>query len=92
MGTRVTGAWALDDFIPIALAQALGQGLTFTALLIFVLANADPARATAFVAYIQVMRLDIVEITVTGMSTWLRVREQLHSNLVGLHVSAARAK
>jgi len=86
------GTWALDDFIPIALAQALGQGLTFTALLIFVLANADPARATAFVAYIQVMRLDIIEITVTGMSTWLRVREQLHSNLVGLHVSAGESE
>lgn len=89
MGTRVTGAWALDDFIPIALVQALGQGLTFTALLIFVLSNSNPARATALVAYIQVMRLDILEITTTGMSTWLRIRQQIHSNLIGQHVSAA---
>ena len=88
MGTRITGEWALDDFIPIALLQALGQGLTFTALLIFVLANSNPARATAFVAYIQVMRLNMIEITVTAMNTWLRVREQTHSNLVGLNVSA----
>lgn len=88
MGTRVTGAWSLNDFIPIALVQALGQGFTFTALLIFVLANANPTRATALIAYVQVMRLDIIEITTTGMSTWLRVRQQLHSNLVGLHVSA----
>jgi DHA2 family multidrug resistance protein len=92
MGTRVTGEWAPDDFIPIALVQALGQGLTFTALLVFVLSNSNPARATAFVAYIQVIRLDIIEITTTGMSTWLRVREQLHSSLIGLHVSAGESE
>ena len=88
MGTRITGAWAPDDFIPMALLQSVGQGLTFTALLIFVLSNSNPARATAFVAYIQVMRLNFIEITATAMSTFLRVREQVHSNLVGLHVSA----
>ena len=87
MGTGITHAWSPDDFIPMALMQALGQGLTFTGLLIFVLSNANPARAVAFVAYIQVMRLDIIEITATVMSTWLRVREQVHSNLIGLHVS-----
>jgi DHA2 family multidrug resistance protein len=88
MGTRITHEWAPDDFVPMALMQSLGQGLTFTALLIFALSNANPARATAFVAYIQVMRLDVIEFTATAMTTWLRVREQVRSNLVGLHVSA----
>ena len=88
MGTGITHEWAPEDFIPMALIQSLGQGLTFTGLLIFVLSNANPARATAFVAYIQVMRLDIIAIAGTVMSTWLRVREQVHSNLIGLHVSA----
>ena len=88
MGTRITHEWAPDDFIPMALVQAVGQGLTFTGLLIFVVANLNPARATAFVAYIQVMRLDVIEIAATAMTTWLRVREQVHSNLVGLYVSA----
>ena len=71
---------------------ALGQGLTFTGLLIFAVSNSNPARATAFVAYIQVMRLDVVEFTATTMTTWLRVRQQVHSNLVGLHVSAGDAE
>lgn len=88
MGTHTTQAWSLDDFIPIALVQSLGQGLTFTAFLIFALSNSNPARATAFVAYIQVMRLVVIQFTATAMSTFLRVREQVHSNLVGLHVSA----
>jgi MFS transporter, DHA2 family, multidrug resistance protein len=88
MGTRITHEWAPDDFIPMALVQSVGQGLTFTALLIFMLSNSNPARATALVAYIQVMRLDVIEIAVTAMTTWLRVREQVHSHLIGLHVSA----
>ncbi|OKO91722.1 arabinose ABC transporter permease [Bradyrhizobium sp. NAS80.1] len=88
MGTRVTHEWAPDDFIPMALVQSVGQGLTFTGLLIFVVSNLNPARATAFVAYIQVMRLDVIEIAATAMTTWLRVREQVHSNLIGLYVSA----
>ncbi|VIO66255.1 Multidrug export protein EmrB [Bradyrhizobium ivorense] len=88
MGTRITQEWAPANFIPMALVQAVGQGLTFTGLLIFVLSNANPARATAFVAYIQVMRLDVIEIAVTAMTTWLRVRQQVHSNLIGLHVFA----
>jgi DHA2 family multidrug resistance protein len=88
MGTGITHEWSPDDFIPMALMQSLGQGLTFTGLLIFAVSNANPARTTAFVAYIQVMRLDIIEIAGTVMSTWLRVREQIHSNLIGLHVSA----
>jgi DHA2 family multidrug resistance protein len=87
MGTRITHEWSPDDFIPMALVQSVGQGLTVTGLLIFVLSNSNPARATAFVAYIQVMRLDVIEIAKTAMTTWLRVREQVHSHLVGLHVS-----
>jgi DHA2 family multidrug resistance protein len=88
MGTRITYEWAPDDFIPMALLQSVGQGLTFTGLLIFVVSNLNPARATAFVAYIQVMRLDVIEVAATAMTTWLRVREQVHSHLIGLYVSA----
>jgi MFS transporter, DHA2 family, multidrug resistance protein len=88
MGTRITHEWSPDNFIPMALVQCVGQGLTFTGLLIFVLSNADPARTTAFVAYIQVMRLDVIEVATTAMTTWLRVREQVHSHLIGLYVSA----
>ena len=87
LGTRVTQAWSPETFVPMALAQSVGQGLTFTALLVFAMSNSNPARGTAFVAYIQFMRVDMIEITTSGMSTWLRVREQVHSHLIDLHVS-----
>jgi DHA2 family multidrug resistance protein len=48
--------------------------------------NSDPTRATAFAAYLQVMRLGGAEIGVALMGTWLRVREQIHSNFLGQHL------
>jgi DHA2 family multidrug resistance protein len=87
MGTRVTHDWALDDFIPMTLLQAAGQSFTFLSIVIFSLANSNPARATALSAYIQVFRLNGAELALTLMTTWLRVREQVHSNLIGLHLS-----
>ena len=50
------------------------------------LSNSDPTRATAFAAYIQIMRLGGAEIGVALMGTWLREREQVHSNYLGQHV------
>jgi MFS transporter, DHA2 family, multidrug resistance protein len=88
IGTQITHEWAPDDFIPMALIQSLGQGLTFTGLLIFAISNINPAHATAFAAYIAIWRVNMVEFNATAMATWLRVREQVHSHLVGLHVSA----
>jgi MFS transporter, DHA2 family, multidrug resistance protein len=87
MGTRLTHAWSPLDFMPMALVQSIGQGLTFTALLIFVISNSNPARATALVAYIQFMRVDMIEIASSAMSTWLRVGAQMHSYLIGLNVA-----
>lgn len=87
LGTRITHAWSPVDFVPMALVQSIGQGLTFTALLVFVISNANPARATALVAYIQFMRVDMIEIAGSAMSTWLRVGAQVNSYLIGLNVS-----
>jgi MFS transporter, DHA2 family, multidrug resistance protein len=51
------------------------------------LSNSDPSRATAFAAYIQIMRLGGAEIGIALMGTWLRVREQIHSNYLGQHIA-----
>ena len=58
-----------------------GRRFTLLPIIIIALSNADPTRATAFAAYIQIMRLGGAEIGVALMGTWLRVREQIHSNL-----------
>jgi MFS transporter, DHA2 family, multidrug resistance protein len=47
----------------------------------------DFAKVTAFVAYVQLARLGGAEIGVALITTWLRVREQIHSNYLGQHVA-----
>jgi DHA2 family multidrug resistance protein len=86
LGTQLTHDWAREDFVIIALLQSVGQSFTLLPIIILALSNVDPSRATAFAAYIQIMRLGGAEIGVALMGTWLRVREQVHSNFLGLHV------
>jgi MFS transporter, DHA2 family, multidrug resistance protein len=85
-GTQLTHEWARDDFVGIAMLQSLGQAFTLAPIIILALSNADTSRATAFAAYIQIMRLGGAEIGVALMGTWLRVREQIHSNYLGQHI------
>jgi MFS transporter, DHA2 family, multidrug resistance protein len=91
LGTQLTHEWALDDFIPVVILQSVGQSFTLLPIIIILLSNADPTRATAFAAYIQIMRLGGAEIGISLMGTWLRVREQIHSNFIGQHVASGSA-
>jgi DHA2 family multidrug resistance protein len=86
LGTQLTHDWARGDFVTIVLLQSVGQAFTLFPIIILALSNSNPARATAFAAYIQIMRLGGAEIGIALMGTWLRVREQVHSNYIGLHV------
>jgi DHA2 family multidrug resistance protein len=73
------------------LLQSIGQAFTLLPIIIIALANSDFTRATAFAAYIQIMRLGGAEIGVALMGTWLRVREQIHSNYIGQHLANGSA-
>ena len=82
-GTQLSHVWAREDFVGIVLLQAIGQSLLLLPIIITLLSNADPSRATSFAAYIQIMRLGGAEIGIALMGTWLRVREQVHSFYLG---------
>jgi len=86
LGTQLTHVWALDDFAPIVFLQSIGQAFTLLPAILLAVANSDYTRATAFAAYIQITRLGGAEIGNALMATWLRVREQIHSNFIGQHV------
>src|SRR6202040_2679716 len=89
---QLTHDWALGDFVVIALLQSIGQAFTLLPIIVISLSNSDFSRATAFAAYIQLMRLGGAEIGVALMGTWLRVREQIHSNYLGQHRADGSAK
>jgi DHA2 family multidrug resistance protein len=86
LGTQLTHDWAREDFVTIVLLLSVGQAFTLLPTIIVAVSNSDPSRATAFAAYIQIMRLGGAEIGIALMGTWLRVREQVHSNFLGQHV------
>ena len=85
-GTQLSHDWAREDFIGIVLLTSVGQAFSLLPIIILALSNSDPARATSFAAYIQIMRLGGAEIGIAMMGTWLRVREQIHSNYLGQHI------
>lgn len=87
----MTHDWSVNDFVPMVLLQSIGQAFTLPPIIITTISNSDPARATAFAAYIQVMRLGGAEIGIALMGTWLRVREEIHSNYLGQHIAGGNA-
>lgn len=91
LGTAVSHDWSRGDFVPMLLLMSVGQAFSLVPLILIALANSDPARATSFAAYIQVMRLGGAEIGSALIATWLRVREQIHSNFLGQNVTSSDA-
>jgi DHA2 family multidrug resistance protein len=86
MATGLTSEWATDDFLPSQILQAIGQSFALTALLAMIVRTINPADALAIGFLLQTSRLFGGEIGTAFMQTFVRVREQIHSNLVGLHV------
>ncbi|ORE90364.1 MFS transporter [Aurantimonas sp. 22II-16-19i] len=88
MSTALTGQWATADFLPGQVIQAVGQSLALTSLVVLIATSITPKEAVTVGAFIQMCRLFGGEIGIAFMETFLRVREQVHSNLVGLHVQS----
>ena len=88
MATELTSDWATDDFLASQLLQAVGQSFALTALLVLVVASINQADALTIGALLQFSRLFGGEIGTAFMQTFVRVREQVHSNLIGLHVDS----
>jgi DHA2 family multidrug resistance protein len=87
LGTSMTSLWSLPEFESIVVLQTIAEEVVFLAAVTTIFSNANPARAMAVTAYVQVLRLICSEVAGTTMATWVRQREQLHSYLIGLHLT-----
>ena len=87
MAGQLTGDWAGESFLPSQLVQALGQSLGLTSVVWFALQHLEPKQILTFGAFLQTARLLGAELGSAFIQTFLRVREQLYSNLIGLHVT-----
>jgi DHA2 family multidrug resistance protein len=88
MTGQLTRDWATDDFLPSQLLQAVGQSFALTSVVWFNLKHLELKEVLTFGAVLQTSRLFGGELGSGFIQTFLRVREQIYSNLVGLHVIA----
>ena len=87
MDAGLTHDWVTADFIPSQCIEAVGLAFAITALITFGIANITPPQAAAIAATIQIARLFGNEVGSAMIQTFVRVREQIYSNLIGLHVT-----
>jgi MFS transporter, DHA2 family, multidrug resistance protein len=86
MATQLTSVWATDDFLQSQVLQAIGQSFALTALVVLIVQSINPTDALTIGTFLQTSRLFGGEIGTAFMETFIRQREQVHSNLIGLHV------
>jgi MFS transporter, DHA2 family, multidrug resistance protein len=91
MGTQVTHVWAPENFIPIVLLLSFAHAFLLFPILLVAISSLDLTKIAAFVAYVQLYRLIGAEVGAALMTTWLRIREQIHSFYLGQHVVSGRA-
>ena len=88
MAADLTSQWATRDFLPSQILQAIGQSFALTALIVLIVRSINPADALTIGCLLQISRLFGGEIGTAFMQTFVRVREQVHSNLIGLHIDS----
>ena len=95
MNAQLTSAWAGDNFFIPQIVIGFGLALTFTALVGSLVQNAfdtsalsSPVNILTYSSFIHTIRLFGGESGTALMQRLVSVREQFHSNMIGLHVDA----
>jgi DHA2 family multidrug resistance protein len=93
LNAQYTSAWSVADFYRSELLMGVGQSFAFIGLVATIVLQAiftgglsKPQAALTFSAFFHVVRLLGGQIGVAFMTHFIAIREQLHSNLLGLHV------
>jgi len=93
LNAQYTSAWSAANFYRSELLMGVGQQFAFIGLVSTIVLQAifsgglsKPQDALTFSAFFHVIRLFGGQMGVAFMGHFITVREQLHSNLLGLHV------
>jgi DHA2 family multidrug resistance protein len=86
MNTGLTHDWTGADFLPSQCVEAIGLAFAITGLVTYTISHITPVQAAAIATTIQIARLGGAELGSALIQTFVRVREQTYSNLIGLHV------
>ena len=82
----LTPLWSSAQFLPSQLLQAIGQSFALSGILFFAVLHLRPQDALTFGAAVQTARLMGGEMGQAFVATLNRVRGQVASNFIGLHV------
>ena len=88
----LTPTWGTDQFLPSQLLQAVGQSFALSGTVFFAILHLRPQDALTFGAAVQTARIMGGEIGLAFVTTFLRVRGQVASNLIGQHVQIGDAQ
>jgi DHA2 family multidrug resistance protein len=83
---NLTPLWGSDQFLPSTFLQALGQSFALSGVIFFAVLHLKPQDALTFGVVMQTARLLGGEMGTAFVTTLARVREQVASNLIGLHL------
>jgi len=84
----LTPLWSSDQFLLSQLLQAVGQSLALSGIIFFGILHLKPEDALTFGAALQTARLMGGQIGSAFIATLVRVRTQIASNHIGLHIQA----
>jgi DHA2 family multidrug resistance protein len=95
LNAQLTSAWAGDNFFPTQIVMGFGLGMAFTALVGSIIQNAfatnalaNPINILTYSSFIHCVRLFGGELGTALMQRLVSVREQFHSNMIGLHIDS----
>jgi len=95
LNTQLTSAWAADNFFFTQIVLGLGLSMAFTALVGSIVQNsfdtnalANPVNILTYSSAIHCVRLLGGELGTALMQRLVSVREQFHSNMIGLHIDS----
>ena len=95
INSQLTSAWAGDNFLISQIVIGFGLAVSFTALVGSFVQNAfdsgalsNPINLLTYASFIHCTRLFGGEAGTALMQRLISVREQFHSNMIGLHVDA----
>jgi len=93
LNAQLTSAWAGENFFLTQIVMGFGLGIAFTALVGSIIQNvfasnalANPINVLTYSSFIHCVRLFGGEVGTALMQRLVSVREQFHSNMIGLHV------
>ena len=82
----LTPVWSSDQFMLSQLLQAVGQSFALSGIIFFGILHLKPQDALTFGAAIQTARLMGGQIGTAFIATFVRMRSQIASNHIGLHI------